>query len=798
MIKSFFKVAFRTLWKDKRYSTFSILGLSVSIAFCLLMVLYLNMETTYDQHHRDPHNLYRLVFDNYDNMGPYATTPLPIGPALQQDFPEIEAMTRFSKGFKSLVRFNNNKFFETVSFVDTGFMNVFKMEFIYGNPETALSKPNQIILSESAAKKYFGSSNPVGKVLSIGSSGSLNSTVTAVFKDLPQTTHIRLDMGLPFSTFEKVWGAATLWRQMPLNYTYFRLLEGQSGADFVDKLPAFAERHVGKELANLELAYNMNIQPITDIHLYSHLEKEAEPNGNLSSLYLLATIALLVLIIAIINYINYATARIRKRAKEVGVRKVIGAGRNQLIMQFLLETFLIALSAALIAFLLAGLLIPLFNEISGKAFIPANLNSVVIYSSLAILVMAITIGAGIFPALFLTGFKPMEVLKGQYVQFSSPKSSRKILVTIQFATSVVLLIATAVVYTQMHFARQQFLPGNDEKVVLFQINKNINEKFEVLKAELLKQPGVVNVTAGSNMPTFYGDSWPVVRTLGANQVQTENYTIENDFIETLGYQLIAGRDLDKNRVDDELSGFIVNETAVHSLGFSSPELSLGNTIYFGSDNKKKGTIVGVVKDFHFQPLYKSIEPAIIQFSQIEWLTNNFIAARIRSDQFESIRKAIQHSVTQIDPNWIADVKFIDDNFHSLHQKDIQQGQIFGAFALLAILISCLGLLGLIALSIERRIKEIGIRKVLGASVSNIIVLLSKEYLLLISLGLFVAIPLAWFLMNRWLSNFAYRVEMPWWVFASASITVLVIASLTLSIHCFRAALANPVESLKTE
>ena len=798
MLKSHFKIALRSLLKDKSYSAISILGLAIGTAFCLLMTMYLQNERTYDQYHDDAHNIYRVVFDNYDDLGAYATTPLPIGPALQEDFSEIEAASRVSVGFRSLVRFNNNKFFETLAFIDTGFVDIFKLDFIEGNPQEALAQPNRIILSESAAKKYFGEASPIGKSLAIGSSGGLNSEVTAVFRDFPLNTHFRFDLALPFSTFEKVWGPPNLWQQMPSNYTYVRLIEGQPGASFADKLPEFAERHVGEKLANHEQTYRMNIQPVADIHLHSHLQREFEPNSDLSNLYLLATIALLVLIIAGINYVNYALARFSRRAREVGIRKVIGAGRSQLVGQFLLETFLIAGTAGCLALFLAQVLLPAFNEVSGKIFSRLDLQSLTVYVMTGLLVLLITFGAGLFPALFLSRFRPIEVLKGKFSGLSLPNISRRYLVILQFTASIVLLIATTVVYTQMQYARSQFRANDHDQVVLFQINSKINEKFDVLRQSMLALPGVKLVTAGSNVPTFYGDSWPVRREADSAPVQTENYTIENDFVETFGYELIAGRDLNKERSEDVSGGFLLNKTAVAKLGFENVEDALGKPIHWGSDNKKPGRVVGVVKDFHFQSLRDAIEPALFQFSPYEWMTNGFVAIRIDTRQYTNLKPAFDRLVANIDQEWAVDLKFLDDNFARIHRNDVQRGRIFGAFALLAVLISCLGLWGLAAFAAERRAKEIGIRKILGASVADIVSLLSGGFLQLVGIALLIATPLSYFLMNRWLNEFAYRIDIEWWMFAGAGCVALGVALLTVGMQGVKAGLSNPVERLRME
>ena len=658
--------------------------------------------------------------------------------------------------------------------------------------------PTRSYLASPPQKKYFGLANPIGKTLEIGSSGSLNSEVSGVFKDFPQNTHISFDLALAFSTFEKVWGPTNLWLQMPSNYSYLRMIEGQRSSHLLAKLPQFASRHVGAEMAQLDQNYKMNLQPISSIHLNSHLQKEAEPNASISSIYLLGFIAFLVLIIACINYVNYSTARFSKRAKEVGLRKVIGAGRAQLMGQFLLETFIIAAMAGVAAFLLAELFLPNFNHISGKSFVAADLNHILLFGSLSILVVLIAFGAGIFPALFLASFKPIEVLRGRFANFSIPNLSRKYLVTLQFAASIILLVATMVVYFQMQFVRQQFQPDQQEQVALFQVNATLNEKYKVLKEEMLKIPGVLNVSASSNMPTFYGDSWPVQRRLNGPEVQTENFTIENDFLVTLGFELIAGRDLNKERTEDLEAGFILNETAVKRLELGSPEQAVGQNIYWGSDDKKKGSVVGVIKDFHFQSLHDPIAPALIQFSPYSWMNNNFVATRIKASNFASIQSKIEHIVEQLDPKWVADIRFLDANFERIHQKDIQQGRIFGAFAVLAILISCLGLMGLMAFAAERRTKEIGIRKVLGASVPNIMALLTKEFLRLIVIALVFALPTSWWLMKNWLSNFAYHIQIPLWVFALSGASILLLAILTISFQSIKAALINPVDSLRSE
>ncbi len=792
------KIAFRVLMKQRFYAFINILGLTVGLACCLLMGLYIRQELTYDEYHENADDIYRVVFDNYMEMGAYATLPLPIAPALKEDFPQIARCARIAPGFETIIKNGENRFFETTTFVDADLPQLFTMPFVAGNAQTALVEPNQVILSESYAKKYFGDENPIGKTLEIGTSGSLNATVTGVFKDFPANSHIRFDLGLSFATFDKVYGTPTLWRQMPANYTYIQLSENADPQVFKSKLKDFARAHVSDELENWESDYQLNIQPVTDIHLRSHLQNEFEPNGRWSTIYLLVCIALIVLLIAGFNYVNQATARFAKRAKEVGILKSIGAERSQLIGQFLSETFLVSLFAGITAWMLAQALLPIFNTISGKAFQVSELHQPIIYIGLAALVLITGLGAGIFPAFILSGFKPVEAFRGRLGDISLFNSLRQTLVVSQFTISIALIIATLIVQQQMNFVRQSFRPEGKEQVITFQINNELNEKYDVLKQKLLSEPGVLQVTASSNMPTFYGDSWPLMRDLSSPKVQTENYALKDDFIETLGLELFAGRGLSSKRSSDVTDGFIINETAVKELGFESPEAALGQSLLWGGDNKKEGTVVGVIKDFHFGSFHDKIPPALLQFSPYDWMTPNFIAVRVNMNNYEAVAAGIRKTVAELSPVWFADLRFMDDNVARLHQKDIQLGRLFGAFSMLAIIISCLGLLGLSTYVVEQRTKEIGIRKVLGASVGQITTLLSKDFIKLVLIANGVAFPLAWWVMNKWLEDFAYRADLSWWIFAVSGISAILIALLTVSFQAIRAAMANPVESLKTE
>ena len=791
------KIAIRYLWNNPFYSFIGIVGLSIAISSSLLMLVYLSSELNYDRFNESPEQIYRVVFDNYLELGPYATSPLPVGPALQTDFPEIQAMTRISTGFNSLVKFDNHKFFENLAFVDTGLSQVFKLSFIAGDSATALSAPNQLIISETYANKYFGDQDPLGKTLQIGSSGSLNSIVSGVFRDFPQNSHIRFDIALPFTTFEKVWGPPNLWQQMPSNYSYVRIKEKAEIGILQSKLPAFAEKHVGNQLENWQENYQLALQPLLDIHLYSDYNRE-KGKGDLKSLYLLGFIAFLVLLIAIINYINYATARFTKRIKEVSIRKIVGANRWHLISQFIGETFLTVLIAGLLAIGLAELFLPVFNLAAGKSYQQGDLHTWTFYVAIGVLIPFVSIVAGLFPALFLAGFQPGDTLRGKFARLSVAHLSRKGLIVVQFTASIALLTATLVVWKQMNFVRDSIRPQKDEQIAVIQVNNNISEKYEALRQEILNLAGVQSVSGGSNVPTFYGDSWPVRLDLNSKPVQMENYAVKDDFLETMGYEMITGRPLSSKLASDVESGFILNETAVSLLGFSNADSALGKRIYWGSSQKKEGYVIGVIKDFHFQSLHNEVAPALLQFAPYDWMNVQFVGIRFLSDNVRSLRTGIANVVESIDPAWHADLKMLDDNFVKLHQKDLQLGRVFGLFAGLAIFTSCMGLLGLAAFAAARRTREIGIRKVLGATEKGIIELLSKDFLRLVFLALLIATPIAWYSMQQWLNSFVYKIDIKWWYFAITGILALFIAALTVGWQALKVARSSPVDALRTE
>lgn len=791
------RTSFRVLTKNKFYAGISIAGLSVAMASALFMMLYLQEEWSYDRFNEKPEEVYRIVFDKYLDLGKYATTPLPVGPALAEDFPEISAMTRVSSGLKTLVKFEEERFFERISFIDPEWSEIFNVPVVQGEAARSMAAPNQAVISQQFAKKYFGDQDPLGKTLVIGRDGALNSVIAAVIEDFPDNSHIQFDLALSFATFEKVYGVPDLWQQMPSNYTYIRLAEASDPVQLAAKLPAFSEQHVGNDLEDVHQEYKIALQPLLDIYLHSDYGREMR-QGNLRTLYLLATIALLVLLIASINYINYAIARFARRVREVSIRKMIGATRKHLIYQLISETLLTVFLAGIAAVLLANTLLPAFNAFSGKNFGAIDLQSPWFLLALTLLIPFLGLAAGLFPAIYLSGFRPVQALKGRLAKQSAAQLSRKGLIVFQFTTAIVLIGATFTVWRQMSFIRDTIRPESQEQVAILQINKTLADKFPSLKQELQKIAGVQQVSAGGNIPTFYGDSWPVMLNQNSPTIQMENYTIQDDYLETMGYELLAGRTLNSQLQSDVDEGILLTETAMTSLGFLEPEEALGQKILWGGNTKKQARVLGVVEDFNFGSFHEKIEPAILQFAPYKWMISQFLVLRFTPEALDQIRPAIQAQIANIDPSWHTDLQFLDEGFMRLHEKDQQLGKIFAAFSLLAIFISCIGLFGLVAFSAAQRTKEIGIRKVLGASVQSIIELLSKDFMRLVLLATFIGLPLAWYSMHLWLESFAYRIEIPWQIFLLSGGLVFLIAGLTVGWQGFRAATLDPVQSLRSE
>ncbi|MDX1943013.1 MAG: ABC transporter permease [Saprospiraceae bacterium] len=795
MITNYFKIALRNIWRNKTYSFLNIAGLAIGIACCVLILLFVYGELSYDRHHEQADQIYRVA-EIYKDEGKIveesASIPFPVGPTLEQAFPGIKQV-RFYKTFEKVPMLANGdkRFYEDkLLFTDSTVFDIFTFPMIQGNPEKALTQPFSIVLTETMAKKYFGDENPLGKTLRF--ENKLDFAVTGVIKDLPPTSHMHFDFLASMLNLGELFKASgttfgwTGWYWNPC-HTFVLLPPGMSESQFESQLPNFVQTHTPQGVrANLEFY----LQPLTDIHLKSHIYQEAGVNGSEQTVYLFTIIAIFVLVIACINFMNLATARSIKRAKEIAVRKVVGAFRPQLIRQFMGESLVISLLSGVLAFGLVSLFLPVFNQIAGTKLNVELIGYPPMLISIFILSIIVGLLAGTYPALFLSSYKPVA---GLNAKSGAPTNwsaifLRKGLVVFQFAISITLLIGTLVIDQQHNFLENKELGFNKEQLLMIPIRgTTIKNREESFKDRLRKESGVVNTCAISNI---LGRDVQVV-TFGA-EGKDQGYEmpglfVDHDFIETFDVVIKQGRGFDRSFATDS-SAFILNESASATIGWEEP---IGKRMTFD----KEGQVIGVVKDFNFSKLQERIRPMTIKID-VGWFS--YIAVRLAPGNMAQTMSRLETAWQEFEPERPFEPFFLDENLNQLYEKEARLSSIFSAFSLLAIFIGCLGLFGLASFAVEQRTKEIGIRRVLGASVSGIIQLFSKDFLQLIALAILIASPIAWYGMNQWLEDFPYRIEISWWIYVIAGAVVVLIAFLTVSFQATRAAMANPVDSLKTE
>jgi len=809
MFKNYFKIAFRNLSRNRAFSFINIFGLAVGLATCLLILLYIFDESRYDQHHKDVDRLYRIA--SVTGKGEtWAAESAPMAWALKNDLPEVEQVTRlmtFPDIERMLLKYKHHseskQFYETNGYyVDSTFFQLFTYDFIYGNAATALDEPNSVVISEQLAGKFFGRENPVNKAIQIVTPfGEFNYTVKGVFDDTKKKSHIPAHYFLSMRN-KDMWNwvqRQTSWVNNNVFFTYVKLKEGVNAAAFDQKLKPFFERHAGEGMKAAGFSKSLFIQPVKDIYLRSSVGKEIAPNGNITYLYILGSIAALILLIACINFMNLSTARSQKRAREVGVRKVIGAEKSSLILQFLGESFLMCLMALGIALFLAWMLLPLFNELTQKDMHPLDEPALVWW----IIGLTLFTGllAGLYPAFYLSAFKPAAVLKGKIANSFSATAIRKGLVVFQFTVSICLVSGAIVIWQQLDLLKNQDLGFNKDRQIILPLEQgylNSESKYTALKNELLKNPGVKAVTSGSTYPgvpnisdmLFYAEGKPV-----SEVVDVSLSAVENDYIENIGLTLLSGRAFSKDSRADS-AGIILNETAVKELGYTV-ENAVGRKIQYNFGGHSTMQIVGVVKDFNFESLHNAIKP----FGFTSGLFGNkygYLIAGLSTNDYSGLIKGIEKTWTKLNPETPFVYSFPDQNFQRQYEREQRTSRIVVYFTVIAILIACLGLFGLAAFSAEQRTKEIGIRKVLGATVTNIAALLSRDFIQLVIIAIVIASPLAWYGMNKWLQNFAYRIAISWWMFAAAGLLAVAIALLTVSFQAIKAAVANPVKNLRTE
>jgi putative ABC transport system permease protein len=820
MLKNFFKVALRNLLKRKAYTLINILGLATGMAVCLMIVLFVQSELSYDRQHKNGKNIYRMVLDRIypGRVTSYSIIPQSIGAAVKAEFPEVKESVRlfnFTGDAGNFFLRIGDKVFEEkrVLGVDSNFFRVFTCKSLKGDLNTALMKPNSVVINETTAKKYFGSVDAAyNKTFETDGNNNQNNVfqITAICADWPENSHFLFDLLISTTGFQFT---------RDLNYinfaahTYFLLNPGASATALEAKFPLIIKKYVAGDIEkrfgeSIEQffkegnGYHYHLQPLQKIHLISDMEAELRPNGSLKAIYIFGLVAVFILALACINFINLSTARSMERAREVGIRKTFGSERKALITQFLLESVVVSFISILVALGLIALLLPLFNQVSGKsltlAYFLQPLNIVFIFA------FAVVIGliAGLYPAFVLSSFKPIIVLKGRFKSQKYGLALRNGLVVFQFAISVILIVSTIMVNRQMRYMLGEKIGFRKDHVIMVERTDLLDQQSKAFKTELAKISGVESVSGTSAMPgqqNFFGTSY---KEIGAKEPVTgRGIFVDDSYAKVLGLELKEGRFFSKDFSTDSLA-ILLNEKAVSDMGLKNP-IGARLTTPDGFLNAPDGspyiyTVVGVVKDFHFQSLHQKIAPLFINYSSRFAEVSPVTAIRIKAANFTNAVAAIEDMWKKFVKDRPFHYAFLDQTLARQYHSEQTTQKIFTIFSSLAIFIACIGLLGLAAYTTQQRTREISVRKVLGANVSTIVAMLSKDFLKLVVIAALIAFPIAWWGMHKWLQTFEYKINIGWWVFAVAAIAATMVALFTISFQAIRAAVANPVKSLRTE
>jgi predicted permease len=788
MFYSYIKTAFRNLRKYKGYSFINITGLAIGIACCILILMWVRDEMSYDSFHVKSERLFRAVEEQTYRGGeifPVAVTPAPLGPALKEEIPEIADTCRFTNAPRFLVRYENKRFYESgLGMADPSFFTMFSFRLIKGDPETVFNQLNSLVISETVAEKYFGQEDPVGKVFRLENRFDL--VVTGIMENIPENSHLRFDFVMPFKLLEFGGQRLDQWGNNSY-YTYVELSEAADPTAADQKIRDFIKRHLPESTTTLHL------QPLKRIHLHSDYVADVPGHGDIRYIYIFSLVAFFVLIIACINFVNLATARSGNRAREVGMRKVIGARRANILWQFLGESVFYALIAFALALGFVALLLPAFNNLSAKSMSLSLNGSWGFFLGLIGMAILAGLSAGVYPALFLSGFDPARVLKASTTVGPRGRTFRRVLVVVQFALSIGLIIASVVVKNQLDFVRNKDLGFDREQVVFMRFGVQTAGFYEAFKLEALTDPAVLGVTSADQLPTYILNSTSSVSWQGKDpndDILIHNTTVTHDYFATMKMKITAGRAFSREFTTDEKQAYILNEAAAELLG-EDPVVGKSLTMW-----ENTGNIIGVVKDFHFKSVNTRIEPLVIRLRPPQPYT--FLLVRLSDKDLSGTLERLGRAWDKVSPEFPMETSFLDEEFDRLYRAEQRMGGLFGAFTVLAIVIACLGLLGLASFMAERRTREIGIRKVLGATASSIVLLLSREFFILVILANIVAWPAAWYVMARWLQNYAYHAPLNPLVFVGAAVSALLIALLTVSFQAVRAALSEPVESIRYE
>jgi putative ABC transport system permease protein len=795
MLKNYFKIALRNLWKNKTASFINIFGLTIGLCSCLLIGLYIRHELSYDDFQKKGDRIARVImeykFDGGTEFKKGNFTSARVAPIFKQTFPEVEDAVRMVDN--SLVVKYKDKQIDEEKFVyaDPSFFKMFSFKLLQGDPANVLKRPNQVVLTESTAKRYFNNENPVGKVLRVGTDTTLYQ-VTGVMQDCPSNSQIKFDFLAPWSSLKKADEEKSFW---DANYTTYFLLKNKADISSLQaKIPAFMQKEMNGQGATI----NFELEPFSRIHLYSPYPG-FEFNNSITYIYILEGVALLVLIIACFTYVNLNTARSMERAREVGVRKVIGADNKQLFWQFIGESVLICTISTTLSILVAIILLPEFNQLTDKQLSIEAFFSPQFIGGALILIALVSLLAGAYPALILSNFQPVKVLKGSFKNTGSGQWVRKSLTVFQFAISVMLIVSTFIMQKQLNYIQNKRLGYDRDKVLVLPMDSKILKNIEIIKQEFKTNRNVLRVSRCTNLPTNIASGYMMRSAVMPEnqQISVTANVIDEDFVNTIGLQIIAGTNLTQQDIKDAsspdqdkiISHFILNELAARQLGWT-PEQAIGKKMFLNGP----GYVRGVVRNFNFESLHNPIRPLVL-FPEIRGYS---MLLKLSGNDLPQTISFLGSKWKELIPHRPFEYHFLDEDFNKTYSSELRLGKVLTIFASIAIALACLGLLGLSSYTAKQRIKEIGIRKVLGASVSGIAAMLSVDFVKLVLIAILISTPIAWWVMNKWLQSFVYKTEMNWWIFLAAGGSAIFIAIATISFQSIKTALANPVKSLRSE
>ncbi len=788
MLKNLIKTALRNLYKDFGYSSLNILGLTIGITSALFLIIYVADEVSYDRYNEKADRIYRVSshFTEPDDQFTWNVAQIPFGPQIVKDYPEVQASVRFIQFNRALFKYNEKEFYEgNFYYVDSTVFEVFTYQFLKGDPKNALMEPNTMVLTETVANKYFGKENPMGKTFI---SGKEAYRITGVIKDVPKNSHFRFDAlasrrSLP-SDFTGSWGNFGV-------FTYLLFPEHFDVKAFEVKMQEMYTKYMASIFEKMNIKIEYQLEPLTRIHLYSTNPNEPEPTGSISYVYIFSIVALFLILIAAMNYINLATARSAKRAREVGLRKVVGSRRSTLILQFLSESTTFTIISLILSILLLVLLLPQFNSLAGKSFDLHILYSPVVLLSLLGVIFAVGVIGGSYPAFYLSRFSPVTVFKGEIAQGSAGNTFRKILVIFQFLISVGMIVCTLVVFKQLNYLKTKDQGFDQRNVISLRLNQAMIQKYSVLEQAMRENP---NILFMGSTGTPVGEGSPkIIFKMETDQGMVEKginiAVVDHNFIETLGIKMLKGRDFQEDMPSDTLTGVVINETLAKRMNWADP---IGKKVELG--NFVQGRVIGLMKDYHQTGMYNQMESLLLIYRP----HNDIVYAKLSDKDVQGTIRFIENKWKEIFPEKPFEYTFLTERFNQQFKADENRGLIFTLFTILAILIASLGLFGLASYMVEQRTKEIGIRKVVGASEGIIVKMISKEFLILIAISIVIAFPIAFYMMNDWLQNYVYRTSMGVMVFIIAAIITIAITFMTISYKAYKAAILNPASSLRTE